>query len=175
MATIADYLKALRQPFIKTCRLRFLNPDGSTAFALDNNFLMKKNKTFIANGQITVNLQNGQRRSASITLDNVNGEYEYAYNKLWFGQEIALDEGIILPNDEIYYIQQGVFLLMNPQETVAPEEHTISYSLVDKWANLDGSLYGNLDGTYMVPAGSNIFSAIASLLAIQKADRKSVV
>ena len=31
------YLQALRKPFVKLCRLRFLNPDGSTAFSLDNN------------------------------------------------------------------------------------------------------------------------------------------
>ena len=33
----AEYLNNLRNPFIKICRLRFLNPDGSVAFALDNN------------------------------------------------------------------------------------------------------------------------------------------
>ena len=31
-----DYRKMLRRPFTKLCRLRFLQPDGSTAFALDN-------------------------------------------------------------------------------------------------------------------------------------------
>lgn len=168
MATFAEYLNALNYPFIKTCRLRFLQPDGSTAFALDNNPLQKRNRTFIADGNLTVNLQNGQRRSANISLDNVNAEYDYAFNKLWFGQEIALDEGLVLPSGEIYYIQQGVFLLADPQEEVVPSGRTVSYNLVDKWANLDGTFYGALDSTYQVNVGTNIFTAIASLLTQNK-------
>lgn len=168
MATFAEYLKALENPFIKTCRLRFLQPDGSTAFALDDNPKQVRNKTFIANGNLTVNLQNGQRRTASISLDNVNGDYDYAYNKLWFGQEIALDEGIVLPSGEIYYIQQGVFLLTNPQEQITPSGRTATYNLVDKWANLDGTLYGILDSDYTVQVGTNIFTAISALLTQNK-------
>lgn len=168
MATFAEYLKAIENPFIKTCRLRFLQPDGSTAFALDDNPKQARNRTFIASGSLTVNLQNGQRRTASISLDNVNGEYDYAYNKLWFGQEIALDEGVVLPSGEIYYIQQGVFLLTNPQEQITPSGRTASYSLVDKWANLDGTLYGILDSDYTVQAGTNIFAAISALLTQNK-------
>lgn len=168
MSLYAQYLETIKNPFQKTCRLRFLQPDGSTAFALDDNYQRKSNKAFIADGSLTVNLQNGQRRSASIALDNVNDQYEYAYNKMWFGQEIALDEGVILPNGEPYYIPQGVFLLTNPESVLSPSGKTASYSLVDKWANLDGTLYGNLDGTYVVDAGTNIFNAIASLLLEDK-------
>lgn len=168
MATFAEYLEAIKNPFIKTCRLRFLQPDGSTAFALDDNPNQKRNRTFISDGTLSVNLQNGQRRTATISLDNVNEEYDYAYNKLWFGQEIALDEGVVLPSGEIYYIQQGVFLLTNPQEDLSGSVRKISYNLVDKWANLDGTLYGNLDGTYLVSEGTDIFTAIASLLAEEK-------
>lgn len=32
-----DYMSQLRTSFTKLCRLRFLQPDGSTAFAIDNN------------------------------------------------------------------------------------------------------------------------------------------
>ena len=168
MATFAEYLQALNDPFIKTCRLRFLQPDGTTAFALDNNYLKARNRTFIADGSLTVNLQNGQRRTASVTLDNADAEYDYAYNKLWFGQEIALDEGLILPSGEVYYIQQGVFLLMNPKEDVMPNGRTVKYELTDKWANLDGTLYGILDSDYTITAGNDIFTAIASLLTQNK-------
>jgi len=168
MGTFAEYLKALENPFIKTCRLRFLQPDGTTAFAMDNNFLKKRNRTFIADGSLTVNLQNGQRRTANISLDNVNAEFDYAYNKLWFGKEIALDEGLLLPNGEPYYIPQGVFLLSSPQESVVPSGRTISYNLIDKWGNLDGTLYGILDSAYVVNAGTNIFSPITTLLQQDK-------
>lgn len=158
------YLDALRYPFIKLCRLRFLNPDGSTAFALDNNPTGRRAGAFLSEGNIKVNLQNGQRRTATVTLSNVDGDFDYAINHLWFGQEIALDEGMILPNGAEFYIQQGIFLLDTPRETFQPGDRTITYDLSDKWANLDGTLYGNLEGAHEVSVGTNIFEPITELL-----------
>lgn len=160
-----DYLKSLRRPFTKLCRLRFLNPNGTTAFALDNNPKNKRSKTFIASGSVSANLQNGQRMSATVTLDNAGLEYETAVNKLWFGQEVALDEGLVLSNGEEYYRQTGVFLIDNPTEKLDPRDKTVTLRLLDKWAALDGTLNGNLEGTYEVEVGTNIFSPISSLLA----------
>lgn len=162
------YMKALRRPFVKLCRLRFLNPDGSTAFSLDNNPGNVRSGAFIADGTISANLQNGQRRNATVTISNVDGAFDYNINKIWFGQEIALDEGLILPNGEDFYIQQGVFLIENPMETIEPGNRTVTYPLVDKWAMLDGTLFGNLEGTYEVKAGSNIFTPIAALLGLPR-------
>lgn len=159
------YLQQLRRPFQKLSRLRFLNPDGSTGFALDNNPHSTLSRAFIADGNISVNLQNGARRSVKVTLDNINDDFDYSVNRLWFGQEIALDEGLVLPDGSDYYIQQGVFLPSEPTEDVRPGNRTMQYNLVDKWANLDGSLFGRLDGTYVVSAGTNIFAPIAALLA----------
>lgn len=160
-----DYLNALQYPFIKLARLRFLNPDGSTAFTVNNDPMNRRSSAFIADGNLRCNLQNGQRRTATVKLSNVDGEYDYAFNSLWFGQEVALDEGLILPDGTEFYIQQGVFLLDTPSDVLNPDERTITYNLVDKWANLDGTLYGNLEGTYEVPVGTNIFTPISSLLA----------
>lgn len=164
-----DYLKMLRKPFIKLCRLRFLQPDGSTAFMLDNRNDGHRAGTFIAGGTITHNWQNGRRTSATVTLDNVDGDYDYNFNTVWFGQEIALDEGLVLSDGVTeFYIQQGVFLIENPVESVTPGKRTVTYNLVDKTAAIDGTLGGNLDGTYQVLVGTNIFEPIAQLLAEDK-------
>lgn len=162
------YMQALRRPFMKLCRLRFLNPDGSTAFSLDNNPGNVRSGAFIADGTISVNLQNGQRRNATVTISNVDGAFDYNINKIWFGQEIVLDEGLILPNGEDFYIQQGVFLIENPTETIEPGNRTVTYPLVDKWAMLDGTLFGNLEGTYEVKVGTNIFTPIAAILGLPR-------
>lgn len=159
-----EYLEMLNQPFIKRCRLRFLQPDGSTAFALDNNPNNPKSTAFIADGNITVNLQNGKRRMATVTFGNAGREFDYSVNKIWFGQEIAIDEGLALPDGTDFYIQQGVFLVETPEETLFPNETTITYNLIDKWANLDGTLYGFLEGTYVVDRDTYIFDPITSLL-----------
>lgn len=161
---LADYYKMLRKPFTKLVRLRFLNPDGSTAFSLDNSAQNPNSANFISDGSISVNLQNGQRRTANVTLSNVDGQYDYSVNKLWFGTEIALDEGLILSDGTEYYFQQGVFLIETPTESVFPNGRTVTLNLVDKWAKLDGTLGGNLEGTYQVAAGVNIYRPIAALL-----------
>lgn len=161
-----DYLNQLRTPFTKLCRLRFLQPDGSTAFVVDNNPQHKRSGTFIQEGTITCNLQNGQRRTASVTLSNIDSEYDYNVNNIWFGQQIAIDEGLVLSSGYEYYIQQGIFYISDPQETLNPILRTMTYPLVDKWAYLDGSLFGRLESTYEVPVGTNIYEPIAAILKL---------
>lgn len=163
-----DYFKMLRKPFTKLCRLRFLQPDGSTAFALDNNPLNRRSGAFLQEGSISVNLQNGQRRTASVTLSNLDAAFDYNVNKIWFGQQIALDEGLILSDGTEYYLPQGVFYISEPQETFQPNLRTITYPLVDKWSYLDGTLFGRLEGTYEVPVGTNIFAPVQAILKLDR-------
>lgn len=170
----SQYLSALKGPFVKLARLDFLNPNGSVLFTLDNNPRNSKSKAFIQSGEITVNLQNGMRRSATVTLSNVDGEFDYNVNKLWFGQQIRLWEGLILPSGEDFYISQGVFYVKDPDEVFEPGLKQTTLHLVDKWAYLDGTLFGNLDGTYEVPLNSNIFNVIASILAFDRGNGLAV-
>lgn len=163
-----DYLRVIRTSFTKLCRVRFLQPDGSTVFALDNNPLNRRSGAFIQDGSISVNLQNGQRRTASITLSNLDAAYDYNVNNVWFGQQIAIDEGLILSDGSEFYIPQGIFYIAEPQETLNPNQRTITYPLVDKWAYLDGTLFGRLEGTYEVPLNTNIFAPIQSILGLDR-------
>lgn len=163
-----DYFRMLRKPFTKICRLRFLQPDGSTAFALDNNPLNQRSGAFLQEGSISVNLQNGQRRTASVTLSNLDAAFDYNVNKIWFGQQIALDEGLILSDGTEYYLPQGIFYIAEPQETFQPNLRTITYPLVDKWSYLDGTLFGRLEGTYEVPVNTNIFAPVQAILNLDR-------
>ena len=169
-----DYRKMLRRPFTKLCRLRFLQPDGSTAFALDNNPTGRFAGAFIADGSLSVNLNNGQRRTASVTLANLDGTFDYNINRVWFGNRIALDEGLVLSDGTDFYIQQGVFLVKDPVETLEPAKRTAQYNLVDKWSDLDGTLFGYLEGTYEVKAGVNVFAPIAALLKLDRGNGELV-
>ena len=85
-----QYLSTLKTDFTKLAKLEFLQPNGSVAFALDNQVANKRSKAFIQEGDITVNLQNGSRRQVNISLANLDGAYDYALNKIWFGQQIRL-------------------------------------------------------------------------------------
>ena len=128
----------------------------------------------MSSGELHCNFQNGQRRTVSVTLANVDQQFDYNINSLWFGQEVALDEGMLLPNGEEIYFQEGVFLLETPQDELRPGQRTITYNLVDKWANLDGTLFGNLESTYEVPTGTNIFQPITALLSDDKGNGQLV-
>lgn len=163
-----QYLSQLRTDFTKIAKLEFLNPDGTVAYVLDNNASNKRSGAFIQNGTISCNKNNGKRRQASVTLTNLDNEYEYAVNHIWFGQQLRLSEGLILPDGTEYYIPQGVFEIESPSETLKPGQKTVSYNLVDKWANLDGTLFGNLEDVYEVKADTNIFNAIASILLLDR-------
>ena len=165
-----DYLAALRGEFTKVAKLDFLNPDGTIAFTLDNDPKNKRSGAFLQSGDISCNLNNGMRRQASITLENPNGDYDFSVNRIWYGMNVRLWEGLILPDGTEYLIPQGVFEIEQPNEQFRPGGNTVTYRLVDKWARLDGSLGGNLDGAYSVQAGTNILQAIASLLRLGRYD-----
>ena len=166
----SSYYRALRKPFVKLARLRFLNPDGSTAFWLDNNPHNRNSRAFIADGSLSVSLQNGTRRTAGIRLENTDGQFDYNVNHLWFGTQVALDEGLILPDGTEFYLPQGVFYLTSPKQTLNPNERSMSYTLTDKWAGIDGTICGKLEASYIVNEGVNIFSPMASLLLTDRGD-----
>ena len=168
MATYQDYINLLRKPHMNISRLEFLDEDGAVAFALDNNPKNARSKAYIQGGSLTVNLQNGIRRRATVKFGNADKLYDFDINKMWFGQQIRLMEGVLFPNGEEYLLPQGVFYLQSPNMAENPVDQTATYQLVDKWAYLDGTLHGNLEGIYNVPRNSNIFSAISSILALPR-------
>lgn len=170
----SQYLNVIKGSFVKLARLDFLQPNGSVSYSLDNNPLNRRSGAFIQEGTLTVNLQNGQRRTATVTLSNLDGEYDYNVNKLWFGQQVQLWMGARLPNGEDFYISQGVFYVKDPEEVFKPGMKQTTLNLVDKWAYLDGTLFGNLDGTYEVPLNSNIFNVIASILLLDRGNGQAV-
>lgn len=169
------YIQAVKGEFTKIARLDFLRADDSLAFSIDNNENNGRSKAFIQDGTLTVNLQNGKRRVANVTLSNIDNEYEYNINKLWFNSRVRLMEGLILPNGKEYYLSQGVFYIVNPEEAFMPEKKTVTLNLEDKWSFLDGTVFGRLDGIYEVPINSHIFTAIESILRLHIGDANSYI
>lgn len=169
-----QYLNALKGNFTKLARIDFLQPDNTVAFSIDNNPLNRRRGAFIQDGSTTVNLQNGKRRTASVLLANADDEYEYSVNKLWFGQRIRIMEGMILPNGKEYYLPQGVYYAVDPEETLNPKKKTVALNLQDKWAYLDGTLFGHLDGIYEIPINTPIFTAVQSVLDLPKGNGDTV-
>lgn len=164
------YTAALRRPFQKAARLRFLNESGGTMFAVGTRLDTALSGAWISDGTLSVNRQNGTRRTASVTLSNVSGRFAYDCNHLWYGSRIALDEGLILPDGTLFYLPQGEFYIVGANEDLASGANRVQLSLSDKWAGIDGTIFGTLDSTYVVERGTNIFAPIASILLTDRGD-----
>lgn len=168
------YLKALRTPFRKISKLEFLNSDGSVAFAVGGGLSRRgynrgyDTRAFIQSGSLQVSLQNGMRRKASVTLADVDDSFHYSVNHLWFGNQVRLQMGLVLPNGNEFYLPQGVFYISNPKSTNKPGNKVISYDLLDKWSYLDGTLFGTLPYSYQINANTNIFSNISNVLRFSR-------
>ena len=181
-----EYLRIISNPdfMIPLTKIEFLNPNNTVAYALDGTYKRKygypDSRAFLQDGTVNISLNNGQRRTASIRFENLDNAFDYAINKLWFGRRVRLLKGVTLKDGSEYYISQGVFYLNSPKTGWKPNSRTAEYSLVDKWAYLDGTLFGNLENTYEVPAfvsGSttertNIFEAMQGILQLSIFDHK---
>lgn len=168
-----DYLEAIKKPFHKIAKLDFLQPDNSIAFSLDNNhsrgYMTKyDSRAFIQSGSLSVSLNNGQRRKATITLANRDNAFDYAVNNIWFGQRVRLSIGIRFPDGEDFYLPQMVGYINIPSLQNAPEQRTITFPLVDKWAALDGTVSGTLPNSHKIDVDSDIRKAMQSILQLSK-------
>lgn len=151
-----EYIKVISNPpYKRLTQVEFLNNDGNVAFTLGSSSnsgygIRYNGNALIQSGSLSASRQNGQRRKASLTISNIDNEFEYNVNNIWFGAQIRISLGVVLPDGSAYYIPQGVFYIKDPSAAFNPKERTVTYPLVDKWAYLDGTLMGNLAETYQV-------------------------
>lgn len=155
------YLKKLKENYKTAVKISWLNADETVQFEFTN-------ALYNMSGSINVNLQNGARRTCTITIDNNNGKFPIDYNHIWFGQKFQIWIGIYLDEEDIFYLSQGVFCVKNPKETYNPTTNTITLQGVDKWGMLDGSLYGNLPATFKSLPNQDIRDLVKMLLKKSK-------
>lgn len=119
-------------------------------------------------GSLSINYQQGQRRSLNFSLKNPDGRWSPNSNTgdLWIGSKFRLDLGFELLNGDIYWKRNGVFVVGNVTETHQGADKQVNIQCYDKFALLDGTLGGNLDGTYEIPSGQNINSAVKDTIAL---------
>jgi hypothetical protein len=115
-----------------------------------------------------VRFQNGVRRTAEVTIDNGLNKRFIGVNSLWFGQQIRLSMGLLLPDNTPYLLPQGVFYLNDPNHEFVPNSNTLNLPLIDKWSYLDGTLFGNLEGNFVAQINSDIFTQIAQILQLDR-------
>lgn len=154
------YLAMLKEDFTPYAEIEVLNPDGSTDHVIGNEF--------IADGSVNVNFNNGTRRTAQITLENTYKRKSISPNSIWFGQQYRIKAGLYLPDGTPYILPQGVFYIRDPEIGLQPSATTLSLNLTDKWAYLDGTLFGNLAGNFVAEINTDIYEIISAVLGIDR-------
>jgi len=157
-----QYLEVLKTNFEPVTRIDFLYPDGSVADRIDDDIMQSGSAINVAQ-QVT-----GARRTGTLVLDNWSNIYNLHPDQIWFGQQIKISRGLRLQDGSEYLIPQGVFYISNPRTAFAPTEKTNTISLVDKWAYLDGTLFGYVPGTYIINVGDNLFEAANGILTTDR-------
>lgn len=155
----SEYLEKVKGNYRQAVKIEWLNPDETVKCEMTNNL-------YDINVSLNVNYTNGSRRSCTLTLNNDTNTYPIDFNNIWVNQKFKLWMGVYLNDNTPYFIPQGVFYVSNPNETYNPSTRTITINGVDKWAHLDGSLSGILNGTYVTNVDSNLFDAIRTLLSM---------
>ena len=160
--TFLDYLIYIKKQEIRPgLKLEWLNSDFTVAKTIEHDLLQ-------TSGNLTINFDDiGERRSLNLILYNVNKTYNVNINKLWFAQAIKLYLGIYIGNDP-YYIPQGIFYITNPQSISNTSEKTMVIQAIDKKSLLDGTIFGTLGFIYEIPVSTNIYSAMQSILDLDR-------
>lgn len=153
----SEYLYTLKTNCRYAIKLEWMNNDGTAYEEITSAYVDMS-------GTLSVGMENGTRRTADIQLDNSDGRFSVDVYSVWYGKMVKLWMGVYLSDGEPYYFPQGVFYVTAVEEMNAPSSRTVSLHLVDKWCFLDGTMWGNLDGIYIVPVGSNIYDALTKLL-----------
>ena len=151
------YMDTIKGNFHKAIKVEWLNPDETVDFEFTN-------ALYDINVDLSVNYQNGSRRTCTLTLNNDRNQFPINFNNIWFGQKFKLYMGIYIAENTPYYFPQGVFYITNPNEVYQPSTRTIKINGVDKWAFLDGTLHGKLSETYQTNIDVSLYDATKELL-----------
>lgn len=89
-------------------RLLVLNPDETVRYEIPQEDIIAES------GSYSENYQNGQRRSLSISLINIDSKYTPRLGTIWVNTKFRLDVGIEYAGEE-YYVPRGIYIMQDPQ------------------------------------------------------------
>lgn len=112
------------------------------------------------------NYNQGERRNISFTLINTDEKYTPNVRGIWVNTKFRFDIGIKdIYTNQIYWFQDGIYILSNPNLVHNNSDKQITYNLRDKWAVLEGNK-STITSIMEIPVGSNVGEAIQGILNI---------
>ena len=123
-------------------------------------------------GTLSINYQQGTRRSCSLTLIDDKGLFSPALEQPFFGfnTKFKLYLGLMDPlTSDYYWFSQGIFYVNKCTGTHNINGGSeVNITASDKFSMLDGTLgYNQMEGTYVIPAQQNLYQAIYDILHLE--------
>jgi hypothetical protein len=151
-----DYLLILqspsRQPRVKV-ELLYKNNNGYEVYEELTSLVDS------TSGSLQINIVNGRRRSATITLSDFKRQYNISSNSLWLDSYIRIKKGFQVGNEYIWFLC-GTFVLEDPSVISNFSLRTIELTCVDKMSILENEL----EAIYQIPSGTPVKDAIIAIL-----------
>jgi len=124
--------------------------------------------SLIANtsGNLSVKRNNGVRRTVNFDIINLDNQYIPNIDSFYIHQKMQLFLGLELPDGTDYFLPQGIFILDDPSVSSNFSESLISIQAVDKFGLINGDLGGELGYVYIINVGTDISTAIKSILTL---------
>jgi hypothetical protein len=146
-----------------TCSITLIDKDGS--------FIPKsENQLFWINRKFKIYMGLSTRRNFAQDTFLAHGltpEQLVLYSEL--EEDIVLAGSGIVGEIDTYWFSLGVFYVTNPSVTRDFSNQTVTIDGVDKFGIFGSELgYNQLETTYVIPAGTNIYQAIRDILLIDK-------
>lgn len=156
MASFQDYLNVLRSNTrYERVKIEWLRSDDSVESIYIGDLL---------GGSLSINRNNGVRRAVSLELKNEDNLLPNVYG-IWVKRKFRLWLGYNIPSlNEDYFIEQGVFVMRNPQYSSLPEGSTVTLNGADKFVLLNGEIGGELEDIYEITNGTNVNLAVGLIL-----------
>lgn len=161
MFSFTEYRTAILSPIsTRVTRMFILNEDETIRDDISE---------FLVNGTITMSQTSGVRKTGTATLWNENKMFSpnVINNLIWEGSKLRIDTGIYY-NGYVFWQRQGVFVVHNPSDET--EDNTVSFSVYDKFALLDGTVSGKRDSEFKITVGTSVRDAIALCLKPDEGD-----
>ena len=124
-------------------------------------------------GSISINYQQGVRRSCAITLLNNFKNYSPSpINLVWCDTKFKVYTGIQTYNVttqemDYYWFSQGIYILTNPNVLHSLNRKSITLNGVDKFGIFGSETnFHELDGTYLIPANTTLKNIIIDILGL---------
>jgi len=161
------YINALksqsRQPIYK---IEWMNSDEQVISEITSDLI---------DGSISVELQNGIRRSCNIQLQNKDGLY--LPNKdglIYLNKKFKIYTGLRVDGVN-YYNSQGIFNCANPVVRVSTNENTMQIEGYDNFSLLNGNISGELETDYIIPVDTSISEAVTSIFSLANIPKSPVI